>query len=63
MQLKEGEGKREDPTYLNSSSVLFGSLFGNYILLHQDQGKAIVVSQLQNVFDSLVVKKIIEEQT
>lgn len=49
--------------YLNSSSVLFRSLFGNYILLYQDQGKAIVVSQLQNVFDSLVVKKIIEGQT
>lgn len=60
--MKRRRGEREDPIYLNSSFVLFGSLFGSYILYY-DQGQAVVVSQLQNVFDSLIVKKVIEEQT
>lgn len=51
--MKSRVWKREDPIYLNSNSVLFGSLFGSYILYH-DQGQAVVVSQLQNVFIALL---------
>lgn len=45
------QGEERKPNYWNSSCIfLFGCLvFENYTMLHQSQGKAILVSQLQSV--------------